>query len=55
MKDEFVVIKFDQRSGESIVLPHKKVMESTEEILRDNGIRALASSELLDVWQRKAP
>ena len=55
MKDEFVVIKFDQRSGESIVLPHKKVMESTEEILRDNGIRALASSDLLDVWQRKAP
>jgi S1-C subfamily serine protease len=53
MKDELVVIKFDQRSGESIVLPHKKVVEATEEILSDNGIRFQASTDLMDVWTHK--
>jgi S1-C subfamily serine protease len=54
MKDELVVIKFDQRAGESIVLPHKKVVEATEEILSDNGIRFQASTDLMDVWTNKA-
>ena len=53
MRDELVVIRFDQRAGESIVLQHKKVLESTEEILSDNGIRSLASSDLLGVWMAK--
>ena len=53
MKDELVVIRFDQRAGESIVLPHKKVLESTEEILSENGIRAQASSDLMGVWMAK--
>ncbi|OYU44812.1 MAG: peptidase S1 [Burkholderiales bacterium PBB4] len=53
MKDELVVIRFDQRAGESIVLPHKRMLESTEEILSDNGIRSLASSDLLGVWTAK--
>jgi S1-C subfamily serine protease len=53
MKDELVVIKFDQRSGESIVLPHKKAVEATEEILSDNGIRFQASTDLMDLWTHK--
>ena len=53
MKDELVVIKFDQRSGESIVLPHKSALAATDEILNDNGIRFQASNDLLDVWTRK--
>jgi S1-C subfamily serine protease len=53
LKDELVVIKFDQRIGESIVLPHAQVLQSTEGILADNGIRFQASSELMDVWTRK--
>ena len=55
MKQDLVVIKFDQRSGESIVLPHKLVLESTEGILSDNGIRFQASNDLMDVWTNKAP
>jgi hypothetical protein len=51
LKTDLVVLKFDQRSGESIVLPRLKVMASTEEILNENGIRFLASSDLLEVWQ----
>ncbi len=53
LQDELVVIKFDQRAGESIVLPHKKVLAATEEILIDNGIRYQASTDLLDLWTRK--
>jgi S1-C subfamily serine protease len=53
MKDELVVIKFDQRAGESIVLPHKALLASTEGILADNGIRFQASSDLMDVWMGK--
>jgi hypothetical protein len=48
-----VVIKFDQQSAESIVLPHAKMLESTEEILSDNGIRFQASTDLIDVWPLK--
>ena len=54
MKDELVVIRFDQRAGESIVLPHKKVLAATDEILTDNGIRFEASSDLLELWTQKA-
>lgn len=52
LKDELVVFKFDQRFGESIVLPHAAVMASTEGILADNGIRFQASSDLLEVWTK---
>jgi S1-C subfamily serine protease len=54
MKEELVVIKFDQRSGESIVLPHKTVVAATEDILSDNGIRFQASTDLMDLWTHKA-
>jgi PDZ domain/Trypsin-like peptidase domain len=53
MKDELVVLKFDQRSSESIVVAHAQMLQSTESILADNGIRALASSDLMDVWSAK--
>ena len=53
MKDDLVVIKFDQRGGESIVLPRQKVVDATEGILVENGIRTQASADLLDVWQGK--
>ena len=50
LKSELVVIKFDQQSAESIVLPHQQMLASTEEVLNENGIRFQASSDLLDVW-----
>lgn len=54
MKAELVVIKFDQQSAESIVVPHAKMLASTDEILSDNGIRFQASTDLLDVWPLKS-
>jgi S1-C subfamily serine protease len=53
LKTELVVIKFDQQSAESIVLPHAKILAATEEILNDNGIRFQASADLIDVWPLK--
>lgn len=54
LKSELVLFKFDQRSGESIVLPRQKVMDSTEEILNENGIRYQVSSDLADIWTGKS-
>jgi S1-C subfamily serine protease len=54
LKDELVVIHFDQRAGETMVLPRKGMLEATEAILTDNGIRQQGSQELLDIWNGKA-
>jgi S1-C subfamily serine protease len=54
LKDEFVVIEFDHRGGEALVFPRKEMVDSTEEILTDNGVRAQGSPDLLDIWQGKA-
>jgi S1-C subfamily serine protease len=53
IKDEFVVIEFDQRGGESLVFPHKEMLEATDKILIDNGVRAQGSPEMLAVWKQK--
>ena len=54
MKDELIVLKFDQRIGESIVLPRKELLAATDEILSDNGIRSQGSKDMMDVWRAKA-
>lgn len=51
--DEFVVFNFAAEGDESIVLPRAAIAAATEEILNDNGIRAQASPELLQIWQAK--
>jgi S1-C subfamily serine protease len=54
LKDELVVIHFDQRAGETMVLPRKAMLEATESVLNDNGIRQQGSQDMLDVWSGKA-
>jgi S1-C subfamily serine protease len=53
LKDDLVVIKFDQKSSENIVLSRKEMLAATEEILNENGIRAQGSKDMLDVWLDK--
>jgi hypothetical protein len=53
LKDELVVIHFDQRAGETMVLPRKGMLEATEAILTDNGIRQQGSADLMQVWNGK--
>ena len=54
LKDDLVVIHFDQRSGETMVLPRKAMLEATEGVLTDNGIRQQGSADLMEVWNSKA-
>ncbi|CAN7612137.1 trypsin-like peptidase domain-containing protein [Massilia sp. LjRoot122] len=53
LKDEHVVFKFDQRYGETMILPRKAVMDATEGILSDNGIRTQGSEDMMKVWGGK--
>jgi S1-C subfamily serine protease len=53
LKDEFVIFRFDQRAGETLVFPRKEMLAATEDILTDNGIRSQGSPDLLEVWQSK--
>jgi hypothetical protein len=51
-KDEMIVIHFDQRGGENIVLRRKEMLDATEAILSDNGIRVQGSKDMMDVWNK---
>ena len=53
LKDEHVVFKFDQRFGETMILPRKAVLDATEAILSDNGIRMQGSEDMMKVWGGK--
>jgi S1-C subfamily serine protease len=54
LKDDLVVIRFDQRLGETMVLPRKAMLEATDAILQDNGIRTQGSQDMMDVWNGKS-
>ncbi|MGB6450558.1 MAG: trypsin-like peptidase domain-containing protein [Steroidobacteraceae bacterium] len=54
LKDEFVVIEFDSRAGETLVFPRKDMIAATDEILTDNGVRAQGSPDMIAIWQAKA-
>jgi S1-C subfamily serine protease len=53
LKDELIVVRFDQRGGETMVLPRKEMEAATEAILSDNGIRQQGSQDMLAVWNAK--
>jgi hypothetical protein len=53
LKDDLVVLRFDQRLGETMVLPRKAMVDATEAVLQDNGIRAQGSPDMMDVWNGK--
>jgi len=55
LKDDFVTVEFDQRATESMVFPRAAMVEATEDILTDNGVRAQGSPDTLEVWQAKLP
>jgi S1-C subfamily serine protease len=52
-KDELLVIHFDQRGGENIVVKRKEMMDATENVLSDNGIRLQGTQDMMDVWNKK--
>jgi S1-C subfamily serine protease len=52
-KDEFIVIDFDGRRGETMVFPRKEMLAATDEILTDNGVRSQGSPDTLAIWNAK--
>ncbi|GAB3418342.1 trypsin-like peptidase domain-containing protein [Massilia agilis] len=54
LKDENVVLRFDQRYGETMVLPRKAMLDATDGILQDNGIRMQGSPDMMEVWNGKS-
>jgi hypothetical protein len=53
LKDPFVTLEFNQKGGESLVFSREAVVNATDDILNDNGVRAQGSPELLAEWQKK--
>jgi hypothetical protein len=53
LKDDLVVLRFDQRLGETMVLPRQAMVDATEGVLQDNGIRSQGSQDMMDVWNGK--
>ena len=54
LKEDLIVIHFDQRNGETMVLPRKAMLEQTEIVLSDNGIRSQGSPDMMAVWNKTA-
>jgi S1-C subfamily serine protease len=54
LKDELIVLRFNQRLGETMVLPRRAMLDATEGVLSDNGIRTQGSPDMMDVWDGKA-
>jgi S1-C subfamily serine protease len=52
LTDEFVILDFDRRiGGETLVFPRKEMVDSTDSILNDNGVRSQGSPEMLAIWK----
>jgi S1-C subfamily serine protease len=49
-RDEFFTFEFFGR-GETYVMPRQEMIDATEDILSDNGIRDQGSPELMEVWK----
>ena len=54
LKDPFVTFEFDQKGGEALVFPRQAILNATDDVLTDNGVRAQGSPDTLAVWQGKA-
>ena len=52
-KQDFITVLFAGRGGEAVVFPRKDMVEATEGILGDNGVRAQGSAEMLAIWNAK--
>jgi S1-C subfamily serine protease len=52
-KDKYVRIVFDDHNSETIVFDRKEVLNATEDILSDNGVRQQASEDLLPIWKKE--
>jgi S1-C subfamily serine protease len=51
--DEFVTFEFAEKDAEILVFPWAAMVEATEGILSDNGVRSQGSADTMAVWNEK--
>jgi S1-C subfamily serine protease len=52
-KGEFITIECDTRYGETMIFPRTQMLDATDEILTDDGIRSQGSPDTLTIWNAK--
>jgi S1-C subfamily serine protease len=52
--DEFITVEFQERFAETCVFNRREMVDSTEEILSDNGVRSQGSDDVMAVWNLKS-
>lgn len=52
MKDEFVVLEFNESGPERIVLRSADIEGATEKLMDSNGIRRQCSKDVRDIWEK---
>jgi PDZ domain len=50
LKDDYVVLDFENRSSESMVFPRAQMVAATDAILSDNSVRDQGSPDMMKVW-----
>lgn len=50
---EFIIIDFWNRERETLVFPRKELLDATNDLLNENGIRSQGSPELMKAWNEK--
>ena len=50
--EEYIIIEFAGHLTETLVFHRKEMIQATEEILDESGIRRLASPDILAVWEK---
>jgi S1-C subfamily serine protease len=53
-KDEFMVFRLASPEGEDLVFRRLELLDSTNDLLNENGIRSQGSPELLKLWNARA-
>jgi len=54
-REEFTVVHFANPEGEDLVFRSRELLDSTNDLLNENGIRSQGSPELMQIWNAKAP
>ena len=54
VKEDFIVIEFAGRLKETLVFPRKDMLDATEDILNDNGVRSQGSPDTMAIWNTKS-
>ncbi len=52
--DENITIQFDRHEGETMIFPRRELIDATDGILTDNGIRSQGSPDTMRIWNAKA-